>query len=89
MNKDQDTFLPRDSKDIAESYGHPPAGELKGVYTMLDSRGKLHWCPSGNEMRRVHELNPDMWATGPLFFQMSDEDYERFMESFEMMCDNF
>jgi hypothetical protein len=84
-------FEPRDSKKILESYGHPKyAGEEgQGVYTMLDAKGKLHWCPSGNELRRVHELNPSRWLTGPMFTALSVEDHKRFMDEFNRQCDNF
>ena len=79
----------RNSKEIQEFYGHPADGEGQGVYMMLEVKGKVHWCPSGNELSRWHELEPTRWLTGPIFVPLSKEDHERFAKEFRRKVDRF
>lgn len=80
-------FVPRDSKDVLDWYGHPDEGQ--GVYVMLHRDGHLSWCPSGNEMRRIHQLKPEAWLTGPVFLPLGTDDHTRFMDEFNRHCDRF
>lgn len=81
----------RDSKEILPVYGHPSSvgAEGQGMYVMLHRDGKLSWSPSGNNMRQIHERQPEAWLTGPIFLPMSREDYERFITEFRRACDNY
>lgn len=64
-----------DSTIIKEWYGHPEDGQ--GVYTMIDAKGRSHWCFSGNEMSRVYKMFPENYLTGPIYLHLSKEDYDR------------
>lgn len=70
-------FAPRDSHEILDGYPHPPKEEGQGVYIMVDTNGKSHWCPSGNELRRVYLLNPSLYLTGPIYVPLSKVDKDR------------
>lgn len=78
-----------DSKEIQEWYGHPPKDEGQGVYVMIDAKGESHWCSSGNELRRVHEISPSEWLTGPIYMTISAEDKKRLDAWLENVCDNW
>jgi hypothetical protein len=84
-------FIPRDSLDILQSYNHPKyvGGQGQGVYIILDSRGKLHWCPSGNNLKSMYQRNPEKYLTGPIWLPLSVEDYNRFHDEFDRQVNNF
>jgi hypothetical protein len=80
-------FTPTDSLVIRDAYTHPKyVGEDgQGVYVMMSSRGSLTWGFSGNELKRVYNLNPSQWTTGPIWLPLSKEDYARVDEMFERL----
>lgn len=78
-----------DSKEIQEWYGHPPKEVGQGVYVILDVKGKLHWCPSGNNLRSCHNAEPNKYLTGPIYLSLSKEDYNRFIKWFDDFCDRW
>lgn len=86
-------FAPRDSKVIQDWYNHPqyctPKQEGQGRYIMIDMHMRMHQCSSGNELRRIHELNPEKWLTGPMWMPLSQEDYDRIKAREDHFIDNF
>jgi len=78
-----------DSKIIKEWYDHPPKEEGQGVYVMFTKDGDLKWCPSGNELRRIHEIDPSQWMSGPIFLSLSKADDGRIREFLEDLVNNF
>lgn len=84
-------FSPRNSLEILSSYTHPKyeGVEGQGVYVMYSKSGSFSWCPSGNELKRVYEQDPKEWLSGPIWLPLSKEDYDRIMNDFKEMCENF
>lgn len=88
--KEPSAFDPRDTKQIQEWYTHPKYAneEGQGYYVMIDIYLKAYICSSGNELKRVHQLDPSKWLTGPMWLPMSKEDYTRIWAREEYLMDN-
>lgn len=59
------------------------------MYVMMDINLRMHSCKSGNEMKRVYNLNPANWITGPVWLPLSKEDSDRIDAATEQMISNF
>ena len=86
-------FEPRDSKHILDWYEHPkyatPPQEGQGRYIMMNQLLEVFSCSSGNELRRIHELDPSRWLTGPIWVPLSKEDNDRIRAKEDHMMDNW
>lgn len=54
-------------KDIYE-HEHSPS-----IFIMFDVKFQVHWCYSGNELRRIYLEDPSQWISGPIEVSITDD----------------
>ncbi len=55
--------------EIKDSYKHEHS---PSVFVMFDKEFTVHWCYSGNELRRLYLENPDDFVSEPLELPIPD-----------------
>ena len=52
-----------DKIEIKEWYEHQSS---PSIFIMFDKDYRVHWCYSGNELRRIYLESPEEWISEPL-----------------------
>ena len=50
-----------------EPWSHEVSQKYPSIYIMFDKSFNVHWCPSGNELRRIYLENPSNWISEPIY----------------------
>ena len=75
--KRKQTLSPIIEGEVKEWYEHV---YRSSIFVMMDKDMKLHWCPSGNELRRIYLLDPSQWLSAPTELPISPELDKKIMD---------
>ncbi len=63
--------------ELKEWYAHE---HESSIFVMFNKRYELIWCPSGNELRRIHLIHPEEFLSGPIELPVTPEIYQMLVD---------